>query len=86
MKERLDRVAASKDWLHLYCEAQLHHLDFQEFDHASILMRTTIKELGGTCPFWFLIVWANENSSQDVVGEASSNTLDDGLEAKKLLK
>lgn len=51
IKERLDRALASKEWLHLFSEAQVEHLMMQESDHASILLRTAIEDLNGKCPF-----------------------------------
>lgn len=54
IKERLDRILASKEWLHFFSEAQVEHLTMHEFDHASILLRTVMEELNGKRLFWFL--------------------------------
>lgn len=63
IKERIDRVIASRDWVPLFDEAQVEHMFALELDHSPIMLSTVNEWKNGRRPFRFLNVWEEDQSS-----------------------
>lgn len=71
IKERLDRFLANKEWLDIYEDAYVDHLNSEVSDHAPVLLNTAGGETK-TCnrPFRFLETWTSDESSSIIVKQA----------------
>lgn len=55
IKERLDRFLANKEWLDIFEDASVDHLNSEVSNHVPILRNTAGRETkAGRRPFWFL--------------------------------
>lgn len=87
IKERLDRFIANKDWLEIFEEAMVEHLNSEASDYAPILLSTDGGEVRtGMRPFQFLEMWITNMSSHNVVQRAWDLQVRGGMETHKVLR
>lgn len=75
----------NRDWIEIFGEAMVEHLNLEVLDHAPILLNTSENGSGTEMrPFQLLEAWTSDESSSDVVKEAWNNQVRRGMEAHKV--
>lgn len=70
IKERLDWVVTNKEWLMIFQQATVKHLNMEASDHCPILLQTNKHLPYKQRPFRFLKAWTTDLTSRDVVDRA----------------
>lgn len=73
IKERLDRVVTNKDWVMVFHQTVVKHLNIEASDHCPILLQIDKQQMFKWRPFWFIKAWTIENSSYEVVNSACNS-------------
>uniref|UniRef100_A0A803NSP5 CCHC-type domain-containing protein n=1 Tax=Cannabis sativa TaxID=3483 RepID=A0A803NSP5_CANSA len=75
VKERLDRVIGSADWIMAFPKAGVNVLSIRESDHAPVVLDLMLDRDTYRRPFRYLEAWNRDPSCREVVREAWSTTV-----------